>query len=361
MPYRRKDSAVWWASYVDASGQRVRCTTGTIDRKEAKALEAKWKLEAFRATQWDEQPSRSFEDLMVSYLKATERFKRSSGHRRDVDSIRRLRSFFGGYDLSKLNAASIRGYIDHRMQTNVGPGTINRELCTLSAALNYARREWEWDVPNPIPGRKLREPEGRVRWLTRVEADSLIRVACQEANAPHLPDFIRLALNTGCRKGELLGLEWNRVDLDQNLIHLEGRHTKTGKRRSIPLNRESRQAIEGRKRFHAAFCPESKWVFAHKTGERILDVKRAFTTACARAGVENFRIHDLRHTCAAWLVSGGVPLAEVRDVLGHTTVTMTERYAHLASENIRAAVAVLDRPKSRFGHVTHMREEGEIA
>ena len=87
-------------------------------------------------------------------------------------------------------------------------------------------------------------------------------------------------------------------------------------------------------------------------------MKRAFATACRRAGIANFRIHDLRHTCAAWLVSNRVPLAEVRDVLGHTTVKMTERYAHLAPENLRAAVSVLDRVKSRFGHVVRLGEEG---
>ena len=73
-------------------------------------------------------------------------------------------------------------------------------------------------------------------------------------------------------------------------------------------------------------------------------------TACRRAGIKDFRIHDLRHTCAAWLVSMGVPLTEVRDLLGHSTVKMTERYAHLAPENVRAAVEQLDGMRSRFGH-----------
>lgn len=90
-------------------------------------------------------------------------------------------------------------------------------------------------------------------------------------------------------------------------------------------------------------------MFAHKDGERILDVKKSFATACRRAGIENFRIHDLRHTCAAWLVSKGVPLSEVKELLGHSTVKMTKRYAHLAPENVRAAVTVLD-GASHSGH-----------
>jgi len=97
-----------------------------------------------------------------------------------------------------------------------------------------------------------------------------------------------------------------------------------------------------RAKYRAQHCPNSPWVFCHPDGARIGDVKRSFASACERAEIANFRIHDLRHTCAAWLVSAGVPLAEVRDLLGHTTVRMTERYAHLAPENVRAAVALLE-------------------
>jgi len=92
-------------------------------------------------------------------------------------------------------------------------------------------------------------------------------------------------------------------------------------------------------------------VFAHADGTRIGDVKRSFAKACERCGIEDFRVHDLRHTCAAWLVSAGVPLVEVRELLGHSTVRMTERYAHLAPENVRAAVTLLEGIESRSGHV----------
>jgi hypothetical protein len=95
--------------------------------------------------------------------------------------------------------------------------------------------------------------------------------------------------------------------------------------------------------------------FAHRNGQRIQDVKRAFASACQRAGITDFRIHDLRHTCAAWLVSADVSLAEVRDLLGHTTIKMTERYAHLAPENVRVAVSVLEGNVSRSGHARNRK------
>jgi hypothetical protein len=110
----------------------------------------------------------------------------------------------------------------------------------------------------------------------------------------------------------------------------------------VPLNAPAREAIAVRAAFRAQHCPASPWVFWDVDGNRVQSIKRSWATACRRAGIEDFRIHDLRHTCAAWLVSAGVPLTEVRDLLGHSTVRMTERYAHLAPENVRAAVARLE-------------------
>jgi len=175
----------------------------------------------------------------------------------------------------------------------------------------------------------------------------LLAEAGREPQAEHLPDFIRLAVHTGCRKGELLGLQWERVDLQAGLIHLETDHTKTRRRRSVPINADARAAILSRARFRARHCPKGEWVFCHEDGRRIGDVKRSFAKACERAGIHDFR-HDLRHTCAAWLVSAGADLCEVRDLLGHTTVKMTERYAHLAPDHVRAAVALLESDESRW-------------
>lgn len=198
--------------------------------------------------------------------------------------------------------------------------------------------------------------EGRIRWLRPAEAQASIAVAAVEPRPPHTADFIRMALHTGCRKNELLGLEWLRVDLQANLIYLEAHHTKTRQRRAVPLNQEARAALLNRARFRAEFCPGTPWVFCDEKGQRIGNVRRAFETACRRIGLKDFRIHNLRHTCAAWLVRAGVALAEARDLLGHASITMTERYAHLAPENVWAAVAVLD-SVSRSGHVASADQE----
>ncbi|MCL1826326.1 MAG: site-specific integrase [Betaproteobacteria bacterium] len=347
MVYRRKDSPVYWGSFTDASGERVRRTTGTTSRREAEALEAKWKLEAHQVKRWGAEPSRTFDQLMLEYTKATQAVKRSA--ERDGYTIERLAPFFTGRNLLALKRSDIRAYIDKRLSDGVANGTINKEIGLFSAAINYARRNWDWDIPNPAEGMRLKAPEGRVRSLTVEEAERLITEAERSRKSPHLADFIRLALNTGCRRGELLKLQWSRVDLKANLFFLGEQDTKTGRRRSVPLNAQARTALLNLARFRASYCPDSPWVFAHKDGSQQEGIRTAFLVALKNAGIADFRIHDLRHTCASWLVSAGQPLPAVRDLLGHSTVTMTERYAHLSPENVRAAVAVLD-GVSRSGH-----------
>ncbi len=359
--YERPDSPYYWASYIDAGGQRVRRSTGVTKsiegRREAEALLAKWTLEAHKQRQWDEQPRHGFEGLMLDYLNAT------SGERRSERTVRlhvrRLRQSFEGVEMEALTAAHITAYIRKRKGEGVSNTTVNRELEVLSAAINHAVREWEWRLPNPVPGRMLKEPEGRLRWLTRAEAAALTRAAEAEPMAPHFGPLIQLAIHTGMRLGEMLGLEWARVDLQGAILYLEGQHTKAGKRRTVPLNAVARAALLTRARYRAAHCPQTPWVFSDASGARIASVKRSFATACRKAGIEDFRFHDLRHTCAAWLVQAGVPLTEVRDVLGHSTVQMTERYAHLAPESTRAALARLEGTESRSSHV-EIRDLGAI-
>jgi integrase len=215
MPYKREDSPIYWASYTDPSGKRVRRSTGTTKRKEAVAIEAKWKLEAHEERQWGREPDRSIEEVMLAFLTAhggMRSIERSKGH------ARHWRRLLPGMSMQAMRPANVQGFINACRNEGVSDSTINREMATLQAALNWCNKALGWNLPNPIRGRFLKEPEGRLRWLTPAEAERLLAVAGTVRRPPYLQDFIRLALNTGMRRGEMLGLEWERVDL-QRRVH----------------------------------------------------------------------------------------------------------------------------------------------
>jgi len=305
-------------------------------------------------------------ELMFNYLKETAPVKRS--HKTDVQRTKNLHKFFGkDFILNNLSKSHVSKYINSRRDEGVSDKTINKELSLLSTAIKHARENWDWDLSNPVSGKRLTELEGSYRFLSYEEAQALIqsadgRLAGDQGNStPYLRDFIILGLHTGCRSGELLGLEWNRVDLKNNRIRLEAEHTKTKKARTLPLNRDARQALRNRQREQVACELDTFFVFAHThprwRGQRIGSVKNAFATACERAGIAGCTPHTLRHTCASWLVMSGRPLIEVRDLLGHSTVKMTERYAHLAPEILVDAVSALENPL-HFGSTPDSNDEG---
>jgi len=251
-------------------------------------------------------------------------------------------------------------------------GTIKREVDTLSAAFNHAISKGHWRIENPCTkAEQSKEPKGRERFLTYEEAKTLLQVAAvpvdqngrclsNQYKSPVLRDFIELALNTGCRKGELLNLKWENIDFSTRLLHLE--QTKSGEWQTVPINEDARQVLVQRMRLRDEICPDTPWVFFHmvptvntKAGDRVKDVKKSFNTACRRLGIENFHIHDLRHTFASWLVMEGVPLFEVSKLLRHASIQMTERYAHLAPDYLHDAVASLGF-SARFQHTEKPKE-----
>ncbi|MGJ8524273.1 Tyrosine recombinase XerC [Carnimonas sp. R-84981] len=345
MPTKRKGSPYWWVHITPPGGGKpIRRSTGTADWKEAQALEAQWRANLYRQSMWDEQPERSFEEVATEYLLASQR-KRSI---KDIKlRVGRLLDHFSGADMSTLSGQDIRGYISERRSdisykgTPVSDSTINRELSILSAMINHAIVHLEWQLPNPTKGRFLRESESRVRWISKAEAARLIQCARNRRGGGRLSDFIELALNTGCRKNELLKLEWRRVDWAHNLLTLEPDDNKTGRRRTVPLNDTALAALKSRASFVSEHCPSSPWVFCHANGERYTYPNPVFKAACTDAGINDFTIHDLRHTCASWMVQSGVPLMDVKEVLGHTTIKMTEKYAHLSPNRAREAVQSL--------------------
>lgn len=275
-----------------------------------------------------------FEELIGIYASSTTHRSKE----RDGYSIQRLTPHFQGRSMAALRRADIRTYVDRRSAEGVRTSTVIRELKFLSAAINFVRLEFDrQDLPNPVERLGLRHPEGRLRWLSREEAARLVEAASLHARRPHLPSFIQLALNTGCRKTELLALEWSRVDWTLSTLRLDAEHTKSAKRRHIPLNEAALAALRVMRAWCDSHAHGSPWVFATASG-RMTTLQVGFGAACKRASIEDFRIHDLRHTCASWLVIAGVPLQVVKELLGHSSITVTERYAHLAPELVRSAV-----------------------
>ncbi|MDT4864705.1 Tyrosine recombinase XerC [compost metagenome] len=154
----------------------------------------------------------------------------------------------------------------------------------------------------------------------------------------HLKPLVLLSLNTGMRRGEVFNLTWADVDLTNKLVTVEGEGAKSGQTRHIPLNKEALETLKGWRKQHSK---EVGFVFPGKKGERLDNVKKSWEGLLKLANVTGFRWHDLRHTFASKLVMAGVPLNTVRELLGHSDIAMTLRYAHLAPDSKAAAVELI--------------------
>jgi integrase len=161
------------------------------------------------------------------------------------------------------------------------------------------------------------------------------------AYTDHLTPIVLLALNTGLRRGELFNLRWRDVDVLRALLTVEGASAKSGQSRHIPLNSEALDVL--RRWAGSSTVPAERFVFPGAEGERFEDIKGAWLPLVKAAKVPAFTFHDLRHTFASKLVMAGVDLNTVRELLGHSDIKMTLRYAHLAPEHKAAAVAKLVR------------------
>lgn len=262
-------------------------------------------------------------------------YSEHSSKDRDKYAYARFDLFYGDIKINAITRQSLRDYIHFRRVAGVTDATISREFRSVRAAINYYFTDHEIAYRNPLSNFSLSESEPRIRYLSSSEAKRLVHCASDNY---YLHCFIQLALNTGCRSGELLKLTWDRVDFANRYLILNRTDTKSKRRRFIALNETAYLLLERMNR-----STKSKtWVFYNEqTDTHILSLKKGFRLACKTAQIDDLRIHDLRHTFASWLVQSGVPLYTVRDLLGHTCITTTERYAHLQIDNLRDALKAL--------------------
>lgn len=253
------------------------------------------------------------------------------------------------------------------MQTGNKPSTVNRKMGSISGVFSRAV-EWEYIGTHPLAKLKQLKVDslGLVRYLDTDEAKRLrealdtrqdeIRAERESANqwradrgkqqmqsllqlpfTDHLKPMVLVSLNTGMRRGELFDLKWSAVNFSTNTITAAGDTTKTSDTRHIPMNKETVSVLEHWKKQ----AGKSHYVFPNQEGGRLDDVKSAWLRLLERAKIDGFRWHDMRHDFASRLVMAGVHLNTVRDLLGHSDIKMTLRYAHLAPGTKAAAVELI--------------------
>lgn len=279
-------------------------------------------------------PEVPFRDALLRYGKERQR-ENPEGY---ADSTRyRLQLLldqFGHLNLSEITLLCIQEFADERLE-DLKPATVQKELSTLKAILNKAYREGRLAVVPPFP--RIKPSQGRCRWLTPEEETRLLNAA-----ASHLRPLIAFAVDTGGRRSEILKLDWRNVDLARGLVTFV--KTKNGEDRAIRLTDRAKAVL-------AALEPKENGPVFTYGGKQMKDNNSSFARARRIAGIGDFRFHDLRHTFASRLVQQGVSLYEVMHLTGHKSVSMVQRYAHLAPDFQERAIAALNVYGHKMGTV----------
>jgi integrase len=330
-----KRGSIYWVRYTGCDGKKCYESSKSDSVRIAEKLLIQRKNDVMEGkTPVKEIKNYTFRELSVHYTNWAKRqrsFKSKEGY------IRQLDLTFGNCQLRKITTLFIEEWQTERLAKNK-PATVNRLLATLKHMFTKAE---EWDITSENVIKKVRKvkllPENniRLRYLAVDECHALIN-ACGDASVLHLRPIVITAINTGMRKEELLSLEWDKhIDLENNLILLD--KTKSGKRREIPINRTLRETLQ-----RIVMKINSPYVFSDNSGKRFKDVKKSFKTACAKAGIKDFRFHDLRGTCCSHLVMSGVDLVTVKELMGHQSLAMVLRYAGLSPNHKVKALELLD-------------------
>ena len=315
----KKRGNTWWTSFTAPDGKRIRCSTGTANRKAAQEFEDKLKAEHWRVTKLGERPRHTWQQAAVKWLSET---PHKATHQQDRAVLRWLDPYLGGKFLDEITRDLVAEIADAKAKAS-SRATANRHLDVLRAILHKARDEWEW--LDRIPKIRLFPvPKGRIRWLTPEQAERLLSIL-----PPHQAAMARFALATGLRQRNVADLEWSQVDLNQALAWIHPDQAKARKAIGVPLNSAAMLVLR------ACLGQHARYVFSYR-GKHIRQVNtKAWQAAVRKAGLENFRWHDLRHTWASWHAQAGTPLNVLQQLGGWASAEMVGRYAHLSVQHLR--------------------------
>ncbi len=324
--YRR--GQVWYADYY-AYGKRVQESTGTKNRREAERFCALRLSEVSRGA-YTKPVKLLLTELGERYLAHAKMHKRS--WKRDEQLLANLSDFFGNVNLDGITPLRIEEFQQQRVQ-RVKPATANREIALLKHMFNMAEKWQLYRGSNPVRQvRFLAEDNFQFRTLSEEEERALV-----EHCPMYLADMVVFALNTGLRSGEIFNLKWEEIDLQAR--RLQTTTSKTRRRLELPLNDAALQVLES-----WLAIKRGPYVFYNwSTGAAFVDLSAGLRKACKAAGLSGITWHTFRHTFASRLTRKGVDIVTVKELLGHSTVTVTMRYAHSNHETKLRAVERLER------------------
>lgn len=325
-----------WQAKVRARGRNVSATFDSKAEAAAWAARTEAAIRAGEALPGEAPPGdRFFVDAAEEYLRGLAGLRRERTLYMYGHCVRRLGEAFGGRTLAGITRADAALYRDARLAV-VGPASVRHDLTFLRLLYRHARLVWGLDVACPVDDLPLpAPPKNREPLLTLAEIERLLDWCCV-SESPLLYSYVSLMLQTAMRPGEAAALRWDQARLAERVIVLT--QTKTGRSRRVPLTRSAVELLARMPRSgERVFVPDS-------LNRPVLSnyFRRAFGTACARAGLSGITLYSLRHVAASYLVMRGADIRTVAEIMGHANIATTMRYTHLLDAHKLAAVDRLE-------------------
>jgi integrase len=233
--------------------------------------------------------------------------------------------------VEKRDQLLVATHLSGKTQKKYKPATVNRYIDALSSVLTKAVSAWQWLETHPLRGHpvKVKENNERTRFLSMEEQERLWEACHSPSVNPIIADIILLAITTGMRKSEIRFLKWDHVSLDKGWLYVDD--AKNGEKRQIPLYPQTGEMLKARFESRSEGC---SWVFPSEKVEKPFDFHSLFAHVVKIANLQDFHFHDLRHTAASYLAMGGASLLDLQRILGHKTLQMVQRYAHLSNQHM---------------------------
>jgi integrase len=347
-----KRGSIWWMSFTYA-GKQVRKPTETTDKKLAQRIYDKIKGEIAEGKWFEKLPGESmtFREMMEKYMSEHSKINKApKSYIRDKSLADHLVGNFGDMYLTEIAPKAIAEYKVMRRMEKASPKTVNNELVLMGHAYNMAIREWELAENNPVK-KVAKEKVNNIieRWLTIDEEKALLKVSPK-----WLQEIISFAICTGLREGEILDLKWHQIDFSRKTLLISEQKNRCVD--TLPLNDTALSILQTK----FEICPTGvQFVFINGCATRInaRNLIRAFHSVLVKAGIKNFRFHDLRHTFATRLVQNGVDLYTVQKLGRWKTISCVMRYAHHYPESLRSGINVMD--KTMSGFITILSQHNE--